>query len=246
MDNSYQKFFKYINFFIAYILSFLLMYKSNLELLGVGISFIINMVSQLFLFIDLSLSPKSKDIIVLLLSIGIIITFICNTIVVIKLRDMHTVFSRKEMPIRFDKEDRKLFDRYKILYITIVMLIGVSSFFFFSLFKNPDNTYEPYFNFNFDTLKNRENSLYIILQLGMQFLKISMAGAILGIGGYMIWLSLELAKINTSRIYIPEKVDDTANKSIFEKRSPAFSMAYDIYRNLNLNYLTESRPTVNL
>lgn len=247
-NTDYQKFFKYINFFVAYILSFVLMYKTNLELLGIGISFIINTIAQLFLFIDVSASPKSKEIIVLIIIVGILATFISNVMVTITLKNIHGVYSNNNLPIRFEKEDRKIFDIYKILYITIVMCIGVSSLFLFSLYKTDSdhNIYAPYFNFNIDLSDINTSPFYILLQLIMSGIKVLFALAILGIGGGMLYLATLLSRIDVSNIYIPTEQTEPPNKSIFEHRSPAFSMVYDIYRNLNLNYIIQGRHSINL
>ncbi len=245
---GYQKFFKYINFFIVYIISFILMSKKHLELLGVGISFITNFIAQMFLLMDLNASPKSQDIIVMILTVGIIIIFISNVMVIIKLKELHGVYSRKELPIRMEGEDRKLFDVYKILYITIVMLIGFSAFLFFGVLKLDNGTYESYFNFDFtEYIENGTiNFIKVGIKILMQILKISMAGAILGIGGYMLYAGVQFSKVNTTNIYVAEEPPVTHDESIFRHNSTAFSSAYDIFRNLNINYLTQSRHTISL
>lgn len=247
---GYTKFFKYINFFIIYIISFILMYRPNLELLGVGISFIINTIAQLFLLIDINSSPKSQDIIALILFMGILMTLIANTLVGMKLKEFHGVYSKKELPIRLEKEDRKLFDKYKQLYITIIIFIGVSAFLFFGIYKDTEkNIYEPYFNFDFSPyLDNIGNFDFIMagLQLIMQIIKVGMAASILGIGGYMLYSGVEFIRANTNNIYIPEEPQVTHDESIFAHNTTVFSGVYDIFRNLNINYLTQSRHTINL
>lgn len=247
---GYTKFFKYINFFIIYIISFILMYKPNLELLGVGISFIINTIAQLFLLIDINSSPKSQDIISLILIIGILMTLIANTLVGMKLKEFHGVYSKKELPIRLEKEDRKLFDVYKQLYITIVIFIGVSAFLFFGIYKDTEkNIYESYFNFDFSPyLDNTGNFDFLMagLQLIMQIIKVGMAASILGIGGYMLYAGVQFIRANTNNIYIPEEPPVTHDESIFAHNTTIFSGVYDIFRNLNINYLTQSRHTINL
>lgn len=246
---GYQKFFKYINFFIIYVISFVLMFKQNLEMLGVGMSFIINMIAQLFLLMDINSSPKSRDIIALILSFAILMVFISNVMVSIKLTELHSAYSRKELPVRLDKDDQTSFNIYKIVYITIVMLIGISAFLYFGVLEVKEGVYEPYFNFDFSKYVDSNNNINFMgvgLQLFMLILKGSMMLAILGIGGYMLYAGLQFSKINTNALYIPEEPEQTHDTSIFRHNSTTFSSAYDIFRNLNINYLIQSRHTISL
>ena len=95
MAESYEKFFKYSNFLVIYIISFVLMYNSNLELLGLGLGIGINIVSQLFLLVDIISSPKSSDPVVLILLFSIIGMFISSVMFLMTLVNLHSKYSLK-------------------------------------------------------------------------------------------------------------------------------------------------------
>ena len=55
------------------------------------------------------------------------------------------------------------------------------------------------------------------------------------ISGYMIYLSLELSKLSSNRIYIPDHEDERVPKS--SPKKPYMGGIFDVFKNLNMNYI---------
>jgi hypothetical protein len=258
MAESYEKFFKYSNFLVIYIISFVLMYNSNLELLGLGLGIAINIVSQLFLLVDVISSPKSSDPVIFILLIGIIGMFISSVMFLMTLVNLHSKYSLKGSPIKLTKENREKFDVYKILFITNALAIGIIAFLYFAAYKvdiaNPGKMsyllkynfeesgdfYVPFYNFTF----NPEG--YQFDELAMLLFKMALGAGVLGITGFMIYLTVELSKLKTDRLYIPDKEDESIPKSFPHKSNYNNFSLSGLFQNLNMNYIMNSKTILGM
>jgi hypothetical protein len=235
------------------------MYNKNLELLGIGLSVTISIITNLFLILDVNGSPKSDDPVVAVIIIGIISLFISTVMFLILIVKLHHKFSLQGSPIIFTKDTRTNVEAFKTLFITNNVLIWLISFLFFSLYKiimsktyesnswefklqnyfkkmylNKDEIYVPFYNTKFTS--NIEQ-LFLIF-------KIILTCSILGISGYMIYLSSELSKISANRVYIPDHEEEEIPKTVPKKQF--MNGAFNIFQNLNLNYILNSRMMLNL
>jgi len=256
MSESYLGAFKYLHFLMIYFVAFFLFYYTpNLELLGSGIGIAINIITHLFLFIDIISSPKNDDPVVFVFFIGIVGMFCSNILLLITLVKLHSVYSIHGRPIHFTKESRKMLDRYKQLFIVNVFAIFSMALLYFTAYKidlsTADNSvyyllknnfeksgdyYVPFYNFTFDPAGTRSIELFMLL------FKVILSGGVLGATGLMLYFSYELSKLKTSRdqLYIPEKQDETVPKTIPHKGNYSSFSLSNMFQNLNINYLLHS------
>ena len=181
---------------------------------------------------------------------------------------LHSKYSVKGSPILLTKENRKRLDRYKKMFISSIFLIGLLAFSFFTL---PNNTkwntiykfindkngiteptmqkpegYESFYHlkeiWNYDYMNNSLSS--IIPTIISSFIKVGASFSVLGMTSYMVYLTNFLSKINANQLYIPPTKEVNLDSSTFSI-GDKFSFA-DIYKNINMNYLTNYIPDVNI
>jgi len=94
---------------------------------------------------------------------------------------------------------------------------------------------------NYDYINNSLSS--IMPTIISTFVKVGASLSVLGLTSYMVYLTNFLSKINANQLYIPPPKSELDNShfSIGNK----FSFA-DIYKNINMNYLTNYIPDVNI
>jgi hypothetical protein len=234
------------------------MYNHNLELIGFFIAIAINIIANLFLFIDIISSPRSGDPVVFVFFIGMVGMFIANVILLIILANLHSVYSGKGVPIHFTKDARNKIGTYKKLFIVNVLTIFSLAFLYFTAYKidlskpeesvyyliknNFDKTgdyYVPFFNFTFDP---KGTMFEKMIEIFMLLFKIVLSGGVLGVTGLMVYYSYELSKLRTSRdqLYIPDERDETVPKTIPHKGNYSSFSLSNMFQNLNINYLLHS------
>ena len=250
----FVKFFKYIYLFVLQFLAFIAMRKKKLELMGIVVSILIATVTHGFLIRDIFASDKQYEMViyVIIFSIGLLFT---SSIFIIKtLAHLHKQFSAKDSIIHLTKENRARLDKYKKMFITCIIFIGLLAFSFFTLKctncnQNPPPTkkeYEKYYHedviLNLFSTDNNKPLIEKILPTISGFIKMGMSVSVLGISGYMVYMTRLLSKINANQLYIPESVPyDKSDFSIGNK----FSVG-DIFKNINIHYLSNYTPEVNL
>lgn len=253
----FVKFFKYIYLFVLQFLSFVAMSKKKLELMGIVMGILLATVTHIFLIRDILSSDKQYEMViyVILFSIGLLFT---SSIFIIKtLYHLHKQFSAKKSIIHLTKENRAKLDKYKNMFITCVLFIAILSFSFFTLKCTncnenppPKKEYEKYYHEDvilnlFSTSNNSEPTMTLsekVLSTISGLIKMGMSISVLGISGYMVYFTRSLSKINANQLYIPESLPyDKSEFSIGNQ----FSMG-DIFKNINIHYLSNYTPEVNL
>ena len=135
--NTFINFFKYIYFFVIQILSFIMMYNKNLELMGLISGILIATITHIFLVINIFASDKTNELVLYFILFSIILFFVSSVLMIKTLVHLHSKYSVKGSPILLTKENRKRLDRYKKMFISSIFLIGLLAFSFFTL---PNNT----------------------------------------------------------------------------------------------------------
>ena len=231
--NSNIKFIKYINFFVIYIISCYMMYQDILELLGIGLFIGINIVTHIFLFIDILSSPKNFDGVVIILLFPIICMFISNIMILITLNTLHQVYTKNGSRIQMNKENKQHFDMYKNLLVINNILIAVMSFIYFNLaaYKIPGNSqvqYTPFYNSNYN-----EFYTHLTINLFEYPVKVIMTIIMLFISIRMLHLAYNFSILNSQQLYSPPNEDKP--KTLPYNRTNNFMGA--LFSNLNLNYM---------
>lgn len=224
---QYDKIFKYINFAIIHIISFIMMYNTNLELIGIGFTFAINIITNIFLTMDIINSPKRNDIVILIILSAIIANFISCIFIITTLRQLHLKYKNKDSKIELSRENRNILNLFKNLFVTNIVLITILSIFFFTLYKTDSGIFLPFFNTSFD--KNG----YIINEFLWLILKVVLSISTLAISGYMIYYSYFIFKLRSVNVFsVSNKKDEI--KPIINKKGFFTNM----FENLNINFLS--------
>lgn len=262
--NTFINFFKYVYFFVVQFLSFIMMYNKNLELMGLISGILIATITHIFLVINIFSSDKTNELVIYFILFSIILFFVSSMLMIKTLIRLHSKYSVKGSPILLTKENRKRLDRYKKLFIGSIIFIGLLAFSFFTL---SDNTkwndisksinpnyisqietpgYESFYHleeiWNYDYINNSLSS--IIPTLISSFIKVGASLSVLGMTSYMVYITNFLSKINANQLYIPPPKQTNLDSSQFTIGNK-FSFA-DIYKNINMNYLTNYIPDVNI
>lgn len=233
--NTNIKFIKYINFFIIYIISVFMIYTNNLELLGMGLFIGINIVTHIFLLLDITSSPNSFDAVIPILIFPIISMFISNIMILITLTTLHQLYTKNGSSINMNKENKDNFDIYKKLLIINNILVAVMCFIYFNLTekKNIVSVFSnvqfiPFYNSNYEKFYDN-----LTINLFEYPVKVIMTIAMISISVYMIVLSYRLSKLNSQQLYSPPNTNNT--KTVPYNRANNFIGG--LFSNLNLNYM---------
>ena len=262
--NTFINFFKYVYFFVVQILSFIMMYNKNLELMGLISGILIATITHIFLVMNIFSSDKTNELVLYFILFSIILFFVSSVLMIKTLVHLHSKYSVKGSPILLTKENRKRFDRYKKMFISSIILIGLLAFSFFTLPNNKkwndiSKTINPQYESEVDTPEYKSyyhlekiwnydyinNSVFSIMPtIISSFMKVGASLSVLGMTSYMVYLTNFLSKINANQLYIPPPKQSDLDHSQFTIGNK-FSFA-DIYKNINMNYLTNYIPDVNI
>lgn len=220
---TYVDFFKYINFFFIYVISFVLMFIKRFEMIGIGLSIATSILSNLFLFLDILFSPKNNDVVVIVIILGMASLFISNVFVLNVFVKLHKEYSKKKRPIEYSKKMDKTVKLYKQLFIWNTVLIWITAFLYFSRPKQNDATYFPYYYLS-------KNPLDIFIFV----FKLLSSVSIVGISGYMMYISQQFSNTRTSNL-ITEKTKNDEEKS---------TNSVIPYYFTNINYWFNMRPFI--
>lgn len=232
---QYDKIFKYINFAIIHIISFIMMYNTNLELIGIGFTFAINIITNIFLTMDIINSPKRNDIVIIILLCAIIANFISSVFILTTLRQLHLKYKHKDSKIELSRENRNILNLFKFLFVTNIVFITILSILFFTLYKTDSGNFLPFFNATFD--KNG----YIINEFIWLIFKVVLSISTLVISGYMIYYSYNILKLRNINVFsVSNKKDEI--KPIINKNGFFTNM----FENININFLSNYKIDLNL
>jgi hypothetical protein len=214
------------------------MWFNKTELLGLVMGMVNSIITNLFLFTDISTSPKKTDPIIGILYISIIGLFIACSLIFVTISKLHIKYSIKGQPMNLSREPRKKIDTFKRMFIFHIIATGVLAFLFFTLkctdpaLCNYDNGYEVFFSAN-------PKSFISYLILGIKSL---FSIAIVGITGYLLYLSNDIRKYNANNLHVPTK----PGEKVILPKSTDKDTIFDIFRNVNLDYLMTYKTDLRL
>lgn len=249
-EQSYNKFFKYINFYIIFFISFYVMYQPNLELIGLIICVGIYYIVYGLLNLDILTSPKNDDAVVILLIVLLRASFMSFVFIISMFVNLHELYNGFGLPIQLTKETREYLDTFKILMITNIVITGIMAFLYFTAYKYNDTDapiindiqmkYAPFYNFEDKTFLGY-TSLVFRLVLSLAFIYCT---------AYIIYISYMLSQLSTTKVVIPETSTPTVD-TVYKPPSFPFNNSFftnngisGMFQNLNLNYITNYTPTL--
>jgi hypothetical protein len=177
----------YTSYFIIFVLVCVCLFNSNLELIGFGLLFVINLITSLHIANDIINYKLNNDIIVFILSIGLTFTFVSIFLMLITLGSLHIKYTKAGTPIVLSTKNRKKLDDFKIIVITNICVLGVLCFLY--LISN-----KSFFFIDF-------NSQYL-LNFFILFIKIIFSIGTVGMSSYLVYLSNIFSKLGYSQLLV--------------------------------------------
>ena len=249
-DTSYNKFFKYINFYILFFVSFYIMYQPNLELIGLILCLMFYYIIYGLLNLDIITSPKNNDPVLILLVLILSSSFLSFAFLISMFVTLHNTYGKYGLPIQFTKESREDVNIFKYLLVSNIVLTGIMVFLYFTAYKYDKGTvfindieiiYAPFFDFS-----NKTASGYIFL-----FFKLIITISLLGSTGYIIYQSYKLSQLSSVKIVTPITEKNEDGSVTYKPPSFPFNNTFftnngisNMFQNLNLNYMTNYTPTL--
>ena len=177
----------YISYFIVFILTCVCLFNNNLELIGFGLLFVINLITSLNVANDILNYKLNNDIIMFILAIGLTFTFVSIFLILITMGSLHIKYTKIGTPIVLSKKNRKKLDDFKIIVITNISVLSVLCFLFLITDKS-------FFFINF-------NSHYL-LNFFILFIKYVFSFGTVGMSSYLVYLSNQFSKLGYSHLLV--------------------------------------------
>ena len=172
--------FRYLIMFMIYIMAFAGMMSSNLELVGIGLMFIANLITSFFIFIDvLDISDVAKkfDPFVGVLIAGLAMNLVSSILIVITLRKLHQRAVKRGVPIKLSYGSRSKLDKFKkVFFLNVLSILTMTMLFFLG---KPGVSFYNY-AFNQGTAV-RELFFFIV--------KLLLTVGTLGMSAYLVYIS---------------------------------------------------------
>ena len=173
-------FFRYIVVFIIYIMAFVPMSIYNLELVGIGLMFIVNLITSFFIFVDfLGISETSKkyDIFVGVLIVGLALNLVSSILIVIALSKLHKNSTQNGLPMQLSPSARQQLENFKKVFCLNVFSILTMTMLFF--LGKPGVSF---YNYSFDQSTAIRETFFFIVKLLLTF-------GTLGMSAYLVYIS---------------------------------------------------------
>ena len=246
---------KYIMLFVIYVLIFLAWNSPKYEFIFLFFYVILNIVTYVFLIMDIVNSPKYYRPVLNIIFPSMILIMTSNIILFFLLISIYKTYKvDKNIPPKLEYQSKIKINLYKNLSIVTNIFLGILCLFFFMMYRNDDGTYIPFFDYNRLINLDVHGQIYYF-NLLFFILKIVLSILLLSLSGYMAYLINELNGIyrHNELFYIedpsssPSPSDTvTTNPGVFIQKNNSnitrkiINPIKDIFSNININYLTNS------
>jgi len=138
MDKDKCSYSFYIFFIIIYIISFSALYNKNSEVIGILLLFFINIIASIFCGKDLyDFLNNNNPQILLILSIIFCFNIVASTLFLTAIMRIYTFTKNKGSDkLIVSKKNRKMIERFKSLFISVIVVLWVFLFLLFILPKD--------------------------------------------------------------------------------------------------------------
>ena len=138
MDKDKCSYSFYIFFIIIYIISFSALYNKNSEVIGILLLFFINIIASIFCGKDLyDFLNNNNPQILLILSIIFCSNIVASTLFLTAIMRIYTFTKNKGSDkLIVSKKNRKMIERFKSLFISVIVVLWVFLFLLFILPKD--------------------------------------------------------------------------------------------------------------
>lgn len=176
--------FRYLIFFIVYIIAFSCLFNLNLELLGFGLLFSINLVTSFFISADLmGMSGSKYDVGLLVLYSSLGLNIVAMFLVLLTLIRLHKQFVNNGKSIQLSPQNREILTNFEIILTTNLMLmLSLCTLFFLG---KPG---VPFFSVAFGQNTAIREFFFLIV-------KVVFSAGTMGLSGYLIYMANAFMKI---------------------------------------------------
>jgi hypothetical protein len=252
---------KYIMLFVIYVLVFLGWNSAKYEFIFLFFYVILNIVTYVFLIMDIVNSPKYYRPVLIIIFSSMIMIMASNIMLFFLLISIYKTYKvDKNIPPKIEYRSKIKINLYKNLSITTNIILGILCLFFFMMYKNDDGTYIPFFDYNKLINLEKTGEIYYF-NLFFYILKIILSILLLSLSGYMVYLINDLNGIYryNQLFYIEDPSSSSSssssstptttvstNPTVFIQKNNSnitrkiINPIKDIFSNININYLTNS------
>jgi len=180
----------YIIFLTIYILSFVCIFKRNVELIGYGLLYAINIFATIFCVKDLYIKLSDKySTIFLSLIIVFILNIVSSSLFIVSISRIYK-FSKDEQELVLSYQNKKKIQLYRDLFISILVSLWVILFY---IFVSKEKT------LSFDISKVfREDSNIKIIERIIEIIKFLLLAYPLALSSYLVYHANNLVTITRS------------------------------------------------
>jgi hypothetical protein len=180
----------YIIFLTIYILSFVCIFKRNVELIGYGLLYAINIFATIFCVKDLYIKLSNKySTIFLSLIIVFILNIVSSSLFIVSISRIYK-FSKDEQELVLSYQNKKKIQLYRDLFISILVSLWVVLFY---IFISKEKT------LSFDISKVfREDSNIKIIERIIEIIKFLLLAYPLALSSYLVYHANNLVTITRS------------------------------------------------
>jgi len=180
----------YIIFLTIYIISFVCIFKRNVELIGYGLLYAINIFATIFCVKDLYIKLSNKySTIFLSLIIVFILNIVSSSLFIVSISRIYK-FSKDEQELVLSYENKKKIQLYRDLFISILVSLWVILLY---IFVSKEKT------LSFDISKVfREDSNIKIIERIIEIIKFLLLAYPLALSSYLVYHANNLVTITRS------------------------------------------------
>jgi len=177
----------FIMFVIVYIISFFCMFEKNVELIGYGLLYTINIFASIFFINDVQLKLGNNDIAFPILAVVFILNVISSSLFIVSISRIYT-YSKGKGEIILSRNNKKKIHVYRDLFISVIVFIILVMLYL--LMNN-----EP--RFKIDNVFGQNISIY---ERMIEILKFGVILYLFGMSSYLVYHSKNLETITRSLV----------------------------------------------
>ena len=222
--NSIDFLFKYIFFGMIQFSAIMMMFTTSLEILGIIFSLIVAIFISVISIIDFSnYRLKYFDFISVFIYFALMSIILSSALLFKTMTKLQYQYKTQKANIEFTRNARKNVDKFKKIFVSLFVAIPLLFLVSDINANNPSTTY-----FSEPSTLNPITWLLYLLKSVFPF------GILTGCG-YLLYLSIELFKLNAGQLYVEPKRETTVPK-------PAFMNG--LFNNVNLGFLANVKTQV--